>query len=42
MESDFDTNEIITPHAIKNAPKPIVILGIDCPATVNPSSIDNG
>jgi len=42
IEFDLDIIETITPQAIKNVPKPIVILGIDCPATVNPSSIDNG
>ena len=42
IEFDLDIIETITPQAIKKVPKPIVILGIDCPATVNPSSIDNG
>jgi len=37
MELDLDTIEIITPHTMKNVPSPMVILGIDWPATENSS-----
>ena len=29
------------PHSTKNPPYPIVIVGIDCPATVNCSVMNN-
>ena len=37
MEFDFETIEMITPHTISKVPNPIVILGIDWPATENSS-----
>ena len=36
-ELDSDTTDMITPHVIKNEPNPMVILGIDWPATENSS-----
>ena len=37
MEFDDEIIETITPHAISKVPNPIVILGIDWPATENSS-----
>ncbi len=37
MEFDAEIIEIITPHTISKVPNPIVILGIDWPATENSS-----
>ena len=42
IEFDSDATETIIPQTIKNIPKPVVNLGIDCPATVYPSSIRCG
>ena len=36
-ESDCETRETTIPHTIKKDPSPIVILGIDWPATENSS-----
>jgi hypothetical protein len=36
-ELDSDTTDTTIPHPIKNVPSPIVILGIDWPATENSS-----